>query len=118
MGGRRLLGLGAGGLALMAALPDAEVERIHDRHAGDYAEAGFTRERLLQAVRRTRASGWADITDTLTVGVSGVGATFAASPGTLAAVSFGAIGPRLPPERKAELARLLLEQLAERSFTT
>lgn len=111
VGGRRLLGLGAGGLALMAALADAEVERIFERHVDEYAQAGFTRERLLQAVRRTRSTGHADIVDTLTVGVSGVGATFAASPSTLAAISFGAITPRLPPPRKQELARLLLAEL-------
>ena len=112
VGGRRLLGLGAGGLALMAQLSDAEVERIFDRLVEEYTEAGFTRERLQQAVRRTRAAGYADIVDTLTVGVSGVGATFAASPSTLAAISFGAITPRLPPERKRDMAQLLMDQLA------
>jgi DNA-binding IclR family transcriptional regulator len=111
LGDRRLLGLGAGGLALMSALPDAEVERIYERHVADYAHAGFTRERLLQAVRRTRSTGHADIVDTLTTGVSGVGCTFAASQGTLAAISFGAISPRLPPERKLELAQLLKAEL-------
>lgn len=111
-GGRRLLGLGAGGLALMAQLADDEVERIYERNAAEYAQADFTRERLLQAVRQTRQRGWSDIVDTLTVGVSGVGATFHASPATLAAISFGAITPRLPPERKQELAQLLLSQQA------
>lgn len=111
VGGRRLLGLGAGGLALMAALSDAEVERIFERHVDEYAQAHFTRERLLQAIRRTRQTGYADISDTLTVGVSGVGRTFAASPQTLAAISFGAISPRLPAERKKELAQLLGAEL-------
>lgn len=113
VGGRRLLGLGAGGLALMASLADAEVERIFERHTQEFDQAGFSRERLLQAVRRTRAAGWADIVDTLTTGVSGVGITFAASASTQAAISFGAITPRLPPERKVELAHLLREQLAQ-----
>ncbi len=113
VGGRRLLGLGAGGLALMAALADAEVERIVDRHTAEFTQAGFSRERLLQAVRRTRAAGYADIVDTLTVGVSGVGATFAPSAGTLAAISFGAITSRLPAQRKSDLAHLLQTQLAE-----
>lgn len=111
IGGRRLLGLGAGGLALMSALSDTEVERIFERHVEEYAQAQFTRERLLQAVRRTRQMGYADINDTLTVGVSGVGRTFAASPQTLAAISFGAISPRLPAERKSELAQLLGAEL-------
>ena len=54
-----------------------------------------------------------DITDTLTVGVSGVGCTFTASASTQAAISFGAISPRLPPERKKEMAKLLMEQLIQ-----
>lgn len=112
VGGRRLLGLGAGGLALMAQLGDTEVERIFDRHTEEFAQANFTRERLIQAVKRTRSMGYADITDTLTVGVSGVGCTFTASASTQAAISFGAIAPRLPPERKKEMAQLLKEQLA------
>lgn len=111
VGGRRLLGLGAGGLALMATLADTEVERIFKRHAAEYAQAGFSRERLLQAVRRTRTQGWADTVDTLTAGVSGVGSTFAASPSTCAAISFGAITPRLPPARKKELAQMLKTEL-------
>lgn len=112
IGGRRLLGLGAGGLALMASLADSEVERIFERHVDEYAQAGFTRERLRQAVRSTRSAGYADIVDTLTTGVSGVGCTFAASPGTLAAISFGAISPRLPPKRKREMAQLLKTELS------
>jgi DNA-binding IclR family transcriptional regulator len=115
IGGRRLLGLGAGGLALMASLTDSEVERIFERHVDDYAQAGFTRERLRQAVRSTRSAGHADIVDTLTTGVSGVGCTFAASPGTLAAISFGAISPRLPPKRKREMAQLLKTELSATS---
>lgn len=111
VGDRRLLGLGAGGLALMADLADAEVERIFDRHVPEYAQAGFSRERLLQAVRGTRSRGYADIVDTLTVGVSGVGMAFAAAPGTPAAISLGAITPRLPEQRKQELAQLLMAQM-------
>ena len=115
IGGRRLLGLGAGGLALMAQLTDAEVERIYERHVEEYEQAQFTRERLIQAVKRTRSLGYADISDTLTVGVSGVGCTFTASPSTQAAISFGAISPRLPAERKKEMAKLLMDQLQQQT---
>ena len=101
VGERRLLGIGAGGLALMAALSDDEIARTLERHAAEYA----------QAVRQTRKAGYADITDTITTGVSGVGRTFAASANTLAAISFGAITPRLPAARKKEMAQLLIEQL-------
>lgn len=113
VGGRRLLGLGAGGLALMSRLSDSEIGHIFERHLGEFDQAGFSRSRLMQAVRRTRATGWSDIVDTLTLGVSGVGATFAASTNTMAAISFGAITPRLPSARKKELAQLLIAQLAD-----
>ena len=111
VGERRLLGIGAGGLALMAALSDDEIARTLERHAAEYAQAGFTPARIAQAVRQTRKAGYADITDTITTGVSGVGRTFAASANTLAAISFGAITPRLPAARKKEMAQLLIEQL-------
>ena len=111
VGERRLLGIGAGGLALMAALSDDEIARVLERHAAEYAQAGFTPARIAQAVRQTRKAGYADITDTITTGVSGVGRTFAASANTLAAISFGAITPRLPAARKKEMAQLLIEQL-------
>ena len=111
VGGRRLLGIGAGGLALMAALPDTEIERVMERHAQEYEQAGFTPSGMAQAIKKTRLAGYADITDTITVGVSGVGCTFATSLTTLAAISFGAITPRLPADRKLEMAQLLLAQL-------
>lgn len=113
VGGRRLLGIGAGGLALMAALPDTEIERVMERHTQEYEQAGFTLSGMAQAVKKTRLAGYADITDTITLGVSGVGRTFAASSTTLAAISFGAITPRLPADRKLEMAQLLIAQLPQ-----
>ena len=59
-----------------------------------------------------RKAGHADIEDTLTVGVSGVGCRFEASASTLAAISFGAISSRLTPTRRTQMAQLLQEQLA------
>ncbi|MDW5442789.1 IclR family transcriptional regulator [Polaromonas sp. SM01] len=111
VGGRRLLGIGAGGLALMAALSDEEISRTMERHAAEYAQSGFTPAHMAQAVKHTRQAGYAEITDTITPGVSGVGRKFLASPTTLAAISFGAITMRLPATRKKEMAQLLLEQL-------
>ena len=111
VGERRLLGIGAGGLALMATCADAEIRNALERHADQYAQAGFTAADMMLAVQRTRKTGYADITDTITTGVSGVGRTFAVSPTTSAAISFGAISPRLPPARKEEMAQLLMEHL-------
>lgn len=111
VGGRRLLGIGAGGLALMAALSDADIGRITERHAAEYAQAGFTPPLMAQAVNRTRQQGFSEIVDTITLGVCGVGSTFSASLTTLAAISFGAITTRLPAARRQEMGQLLLAQL-------
>lgn len=111
VGAQRLLGIGAGGLALMASLEDEEIKRIMDRHGAEYTEAGFTPARMAHAVRQTRKAGFSEIIDTLTTGVVGVGRTFSASITTLAAISFGAIAPRLPPGRRKEIGRMLIEQL-------
>ncbi len=118
VGERRLLGVGAGGLGLMATLDDGEIQRIMQRNAAEYAQSGFTPARMAQAVRRTRQAGFSEIADTVTKGVSGVGCTFRASPSTLAAVSIGAITPRVSAARKKELARMLMEEFAGASGAT
>ena len=111
VGGRRLLGIGAGGLALMAALSDVEIGRVTERHAAEYARAGLTPAYIAQAVRQSRQQGFSEIVDTITLGVCGVGCTFSASLTTSAAISFGAITTRLPEARRKEMGHLLLEQL-------
>ena len=111
VGGRRLLGIGAGGLALMALLSDEEISRITERHATEYTQAGFTPALIAQAVNQTRQQGVSEIVDTITLGVCGVGGTFSASLTTMAAISFGAITTRLPAQRRQEMGQLLLAQL-------
>lgn len=111
VGGRRLLGIGAGGLALMATLEDGEIGRILERHASEYQQADFTQAGLMNAIRRTRRAGYSEIVGTITQGVSGVGRTFSASPSVLAAISFGAISTRLAEPRRQEMGQLLIEQL-------
>ena len=111
VGERRLLGIGAGGLALMAGLPDEEIALVMQRHAKDYLKAGFSRSRMMRAVKDTRAAGYAGIKDTITEGVSGVGCAFNVSPTQLVAISFGAISTRLPESRQQELGLLLHAEL-------
>lgn len=111
VGEKRLLGVGAGGLALMATLSDEEIHAVMQRHAKSYAQIGFSSARIMQAVRQTRQLGFSCITDTITEGVSGVGAAFQVSPTQWAALSFGAISPRLPMQRQNELGELLLQEI-------
>ena len=111
VGEKRLLGIGAGGLALMAALADEEIADIMQRHSGEYERAGFDRLRMLQSVQNTREQGFACITNTITEGVSGVGCALKVSSNHWAAISFGAITPRLPQARMRELGALLVNEL-------
>ena len=106
-GERRLLGIGAGGLALLASLDDDEIALLYERHAPLYAQAGFTRTGLAKMVRQARQAGYATIVDTITPGVSGVGVAFPVSALTWVAVSFGAISSRLDAARRKEMGALL-----------
>lgn len=112
VGEKRLLGIGAGGLALMASLPDEEIQALMQRHAQAYAAVGFNTARMLQAVRATRRLGYSRIADTITEGVSGVGCAFQVSSSQWAAISFGAISPRLPTQRQKELGELLMHEIS------
>jgi len=106
-GERRLLGVGAGGLALLASLPDDEIAQLYQRHAPLYEQAGFSHAGIMKMVRRTRQAGYSTIVDTITPGVSGVGVAFPVSALTWVAVSFGAISSRLDARRRVEMGELL-----------
>jgi len=107
IGIRRPLGVGAGGLALMASLPDEDISALYARHAASYAQIGVSSSALMKAVKQTRAIGHAEIVDTITPGVSGVGVAFPVSELTWVAFSFGAISSRLDAPRRAEMGALL-----------
>jgi len=106
-GERRLLGIGSAGLALLAGLPDAEIAAIYARHASTYAQIGKDKNTLLRDVAQTRKKGYSETIDTITPGVSGVGAAFTISELTTVAFSLGAINSRLDATRRTEMGRLL-----------
>lgn len=106
-GERRLLGIGAGGLALMAMLPDSEIETVYARHEALYVQSGLSLPALMKAVRNAQKTGYSEIVDSITTGVSGVGVAFSVSALTSVAFSFGAISSRLDAVRRAEMGSLL-----------
>lgn len=111
-GQRRLLGIGAGGLALMSAMSDDAIREVHKRKHALYAEAGMPISRLLAAAARSRRKGYAEIVDTITEGVSGVGCAFQLPFGASAAISFGAISSRMNASRRDELGALMVRELS------
>lgn len=112
VGDIRPLGIGVGGMALMAAATDDDVERIRRQHAQAFAAAGLDAERFQKVLSKTRKLGYAEMVDTVTEGVAGVGAIIPDAGGTpFAAISIAAIKPRMAPARRAELGQLLLQIL-------
>ena len=111
-GQRRLMGIGAGGLALMSAMSDAAIRETHKRRSTLYAQADMPITRLMAAVTRTRRKHYAEIVDTITEGVSGVGCAFALPFGASAALSFGAISSRMTASRRDELGAMMARELA------
>lgn len=112
-GQRRLLGIGAGGLALVSAMSDDAIREIHQRRSALYAEAEMPVARLMAAVTRTRRKHYAEIVDTITEGVSGVGCAFALPYGAWAALSLGAISSRMTAARRDELGTLMRKELSQ-----
>lgn len=113
VGEKRLLGMGAGGLALLSDFDDATIAEIHQRHAHVYKASGLSLETLLSRAQHTRAKGFAEIVDGITPGISGVGYAFQISDITRVAISFGAITPRLDCARRQAMGELLKKECSE-----
>lgn len=113
VGIRRPLGVGAGGLAILAAMEPDETEAVVRTIGSHYEGHGrLTVESMLAAVAETRARGYSFVESTVTPGTCAVGV---AVPGevAIAAISVSAINGRLGPERRQEVARLIQRHAAK-----
>jgi DNA-binding IclR family transcriptional regulator len=110
--GERLpLGVGAGSLAILASLPEAEAEAVLEANASKLASYGggeLTTEVLRQRMERARRKGFAYSKNSVAPGVVGVGLV-ASDPGelTVLAVSVSIVTNDIAPARQAELARTI-----------
>lgn len=109
VGTRRPLGVGAGGLAILATLPPVECDAILEvvaERLPSYARASFAQIR--GAAREARKTGFAVSNGFVTEGVRAVGVAikdFRGEP--IAALGIAAILPRIPARRIAALAKAL-----------
>lgn len=115
VGTQQPLGVGAAGLALLAALPDAQVDAIVAANAPRlHAYGGMTPERMRILVRATRERGWSVIGNHATRGVLAAGMAVRSAGGEpVAAISVASTLPRMPRERQQLIARTIRESLAE-----
>lgn len=115
VGIRRPLGVGAGGLAILAAMDPHHAEEIMHANAQRYpAYGGIDLEYLAEALAQTRERGWSLVANKATAGMAAVGAVILGpSSEPVAALSISAISSRMSKDRAPRLARLLLKQCAE-----
>lgn len=115
VGRRQPLGVGAAGLALLAALPEAEAAAIVAANApmlGGYG--GMTPERLLLLLQATRARGWALVGNHVVAGILGAGCALPAVAGApAAAVSVAAPMQRMHRQRQALVVKTIRQALAD-----
>ncbi|MFH5926345.1 IclR family transcriptional regulator [Roseomonas xinghualingensis] len=112
VGDRRPLGVGVGSLALLAALPDAEVERVITGNADRLRSyTAFRPAKLRELVERTRAEGYATNPGMVLQGMMAVGVPVRTGGSQVAgALSIAAIEGRMQPERRAQLVAWLEEE--------
>ncbi|MFZ3584411.1 IclR family transcriptional regulator [Loktanella sp. DJP18] len=112
-GAQHPLGIGAGSLAMLSALTDAEVDVVladnAARLATDYPT--YDADLLRSDVAATRARGFALNPGRIVGGSWGVGVALRRPDGSVAgALSIAAIDSRMQPPRDAELAALLMRE--------
>jgi len=115
VGTRQPLGVGAAGLALLAALPNEDVAAAIEANAPDLGRYGsMTPDRMKILVRSTRERGWAVIGNHATRGVLAVGMAVLSREGApVAAISVASTMERMPRDRQQLIARSMREALAE-----
>jgi len=109
IGVRRPLGLGAGSLALLLTMPDAEIEHVIATNGPRYSEYGrLTPERLKKAIVRSRAAGFAVNDEDVIEGVSALGLAIRPMKGgsSFAALSISGLTSRFSGRRTKVMRQL------------
>lgn len=116
IGDRRPLGIGAGSLAVLAALPEDEREPLLERaalHAGDRYTMPIDRAALRHIVARSAASGVAINESLVIAGTTGVAVAVRLADGRpWASLSVAAIATRLEGERRDTVIDALRRETA------
>ena len=110
LGQRHPLGVAAHGIAMLAALPDAEMNAVIEANLEVYSEhyPKLTQSWLRELIAETREKGWAVNPGIFHVGSWAIGVVVRGLGGEVkGALSIGAIESRLGPDRQLELSALL-----------
>ncbi|MGD9943530.1 MAG: IclR family transcriptional regulator [Burkholderiaceae bacterium] len=108
VGGSRAMSMGAGGLALLAALPPEEAERIMIQNASDPAEGSVPLSQTRRLAAAARQQGFAQSNSALLPGMAGIAVAVREPDGApVAALSISAVAQRLAAPREQLVVKLL-----------
>lgn len=112
VGDRRPLGIGAGNLAMLSFLPDADVTRAIEANATQISRfANFDAATLLEMVAATRRRGFALNDARIIPGMYAVGVAIIGRDGSpVASLSVAAITSRMQDERRANIVTWLIAE--------
>lgn len=112
-GKRQPLGVGSGGMALLAKLDDQTVEEIISQNSNQIEQyGGMTAREMRQLVQNTRTRGYSVVGNYAVRGALGVGCALCdAKNQPYLAISVTAITERMPATRQREIAGLIQECL-------
>ncbi len=112
-GKRQPLGVGSGGMALLAKLDDATVEEIITHNNNQIEQyGGMTSREMRQLVQNTRTRGYSVVGNYAVRGALGVGCALCnAKEEPYLAISVTAITDRMPATRQREIAQLIQDGL-------
>lgn len=116
IGHRQPLGVGAAGLALLAALPEAEAEALIQQNREALRSYGnMTEAHMSLLVAATRDRGWSAVGNAAVPGVLGVGVALRDHSGyPRVAVSVSCILNRMPAARQRSIAELIRREVGGR----
>jgi DNA-binding IclR family transcriptional regulator len=111
-GTRRPLGIGAGSLAILAFLPEADADAVMARNATRYAEFGQSLESVAGFAARARRDGFALNDGRIIPGMAAVALPVPSVGGPpTAAISIAAVESRMQPARQREIVAMLRREL-------
>lgn len=114
IGTRRPLGVGVGGVAMLGAVPDYELQNIVGHNAREFQSFDLTAPVVLRAAHAARRLGYAQGAVNRVQGVFAVGVPVrGAHDSPIAAVTIAAINARMRPTRRAEIVALIGHELAK-----
>ena len=115
-GTRRVLGLSAVGVSILANEHDNELVSTYRQNTGLYERVGMSLSVIHRLVDVTREKGFSEMTSFGPLEISGVGYAFPVSDTTRIGISIAGNNVRMGPQRRLELGRLLRVEMDSLSF--